>query len=53
MTQDQINHLLALPKRVEKDGILEESITLDQQIPFQHRYKLKSPIDDGYTFYIM
>jgi hypothetical protein len=50
MTQDQINHLLALPKRVEKDGILEESITFDQQVPFQHKYKLKSPIDDSYTF---
>ena len=50
MTKEQVDYLLALPKRVEKNGVLEETITFDQQIPFQQRYKLKSPIDDSYTF---
>jgi hypothetical protein len=50
MIQEQINHLIALPKRVECNGILEESITMDQKVPFQERYTLKSPVDDSYTF---
>ena len=50
MTKEQVDYLLALPKRVEKNGILEDSITFDQQMPFQQRHKLKSPIDDSYTF---
>jgi len=50
MTKEQVDYLLALSKRVEKNGILEDTITFDQQVPFQQRYKLKSPIDDSYTF---
>lgn len=50
MTKEQINHLLSLPKRVENSGILEDSISFNQQVPFQHRFKLKSYIDDSYTF---
>jgi len=50
MTKEQVDYLLALPRRVEKNGILEDTITFNQQVPFQQRYKLKSPIDDSYTF---
>ena len=50
MTKEQVDYLLALPKRVEKNGILEDSITFDQQVPFQQRYKLKSPIEYSYSF---
>jgi len=50
MKKKDADYLLALPKRVELNGILENSITFNQLIPFQQKYKLGSPMDDNYTF---
>ena len=50
MEKKEVDYLLALPKRVELNGILEDSITFYQPVLFQQKYKLGSPMDDNYTF---
>ncbi|MDR0972265.1 MAG: hypothetical protein LBM25_07770 [Bacteroidales bacterium] len=50
MTQQQINYLIALPKLLDKNGILNDTYTMIKQEPFQKRYTLKSPLNNRYTF---
>ncbi|MDR0304840.1 MAG: hypothetical protein LBH98_08765 [Chitinispirillales bacterium] len=50
-TREQIDHLLNLSKMVEINGVLENSVTFNQEAPFKQQYKLKSPIDDDYIFF--
>jgi len=50
MTKEQVDYLLALPKKVETNDVLEDAIVLTQTVPFNLRYKLVSPEDDEFTF---
>ena len=50
MRHGQAAYLLKLPKMVEIDGILEDTVAFDQQVPFQKRFSLKSPVDNSYQF---
>lgn len=49
-TADQAQYLLQLPKKVEKNGMLQDEIILSQPFPFQERYNLISPNDAEFTF---
>lgn len=49
-TFEQAQYLLQLPKKVEMNGTLQDSITFTQPFPFQERYTLISPDDTEFTF---
>lgn len=49
-TIDQAQHLLELPKKVEKDGKLYDNISFTQPFPFQERYTLISPDYTEFSF---
>lgn len=49
-TSEQSQYLLALPKKVERDGMLQDTITFNQPFPFQERYTLISAEDTDFTF---
>ncbi len=49
-TTEQAQYLLQLPKKVEMNGTLQDSITFTQPFPFQERYTLISSDDTEFTF---
>lgn len=50
LTTEKAQYLLELPKKVELNGKLEDKITLPQEFPFQHKYRLISRADEDFTF---
>jgi hypothetical protein len=49
-TIEQSQYLLELPKKVQLNGILQDSLTITQDFPFQEKYILISPVDTEFTF---
>ncbi len=49
-TTEQAQYLLQLPKKVEMNGTLQDTITFSQPFPFQERYTLISYDDTEFTF---
>jgi len=49
-TTEQYQYLLKLPKKVEINGVLENSLAFTQPFPFSERYTLISPDDTDFTF---
>lgn len=50
LTTEQAQELIQLPKKVETNGKLEDSIIYGQPLPFQERYTLISPDELDFTF---
>jgi hypothetical protein len=50
MKKEEVDYLVSLTKKAEKDGILEDRIALAQTVPLRLRYKLVSLEDSDFTF---
>lgn len=49
-TSEQAQLLLQMPKKVEQNGHLVDSLTFTQPFPFTLRFTLISPDDSDYVF---
>ncbi|MDI9562960.1 MAG: hypothetical protein QM301_02080 [Bacteroidota bacterium] len=50
ITNEQAEYLLKLPKKVVKDDVLLDTLTINQEYPFNARFELVSEKDDEFTF---
>ncbi|GHT38746.1 hypothetical protein AGMMS49965_03020 [Bacteroidia bacterium] len=50
MTNEQSQYLLSLPKRIVENNNLLNTITINQEFPFNKRFELISEKDDEFTF---
>jgi len=50
ITNEQVEYLLKLPKKVVKEDEILETLLIDQKFPLHKRYELISQTDDEFTF---
>jgi hypothetical protein len=50
LTTEQVQYLLGLPKKVKVNGVLRDTIVLEQTVPLQERYMLVAEADESYAF---
>ncbi len=50
LISDNSEYLLRLPKKVEKNGVLNDKVSFNQVFPFQERFTLIATDEPDFTF---